>query len=195
MINSINNYDRNLTVDFFKNIWQNDGLTKKDRYDLLHIYSDNFEFLETQDSIDVPVSQNEVIFRVGANESPSSYQQINKSAFEQNPILKYFYKTPANLLQLHTPSFELILNPVIQLSYHHQVNNENIVFQNIRGLEARAYIDKKVYFYTQLLETQRSFLNYTKNMAPYPDRDFGKITIPVLSPILKDTTISMPELM
>ncbi|MBK8055228.1 MAG: hypothetical protein IPK35_18630 [Saprospiraceae bacterium] len=178
LINGINNYDRNLTVDFFKNIWQNDELTKKDRYDLLHIFSDNFEFLVTQDSILMPDSQNEVIFREGTNESLSSHQQINKSVFEQKPILKYFYKTPANLLQLHTPSFELILNPVMQLSYHHQVNNENIVFQNIRGLEARAYIDKKVYFYTQLLETQRSFLDYTeswiKKYGTIPGQGFWK---------------------
>jgi hypothetical protein len=79
LINGINNYDRNLTVDFFKNIWQNDELTKKDRYDLLHIYSDNFEFLDAQDSIVVPDSQNEVIFREGTNESQRSFLDYTES--------------------------------------------------------------------------------------------------------------------
>ncbi|MBK8626174.1 MAG: hypothetical protein IPN86_11580 [Saprospiraceae bacterium] len=162
LINSVNNYNRKMTMDFFKDTWNGEILTAKDRYDLLHIYSDNYEFLGVEDSVNVSEGQNDIIFRGGVNELPINQQKISKSTFAQKPILKYFYKTPANFLQLHTPSFELIVNPVVQLSYYNQVNNENIVFQNIRGVEARAYIDNKVYFYTHLLETQRSYLDYTE---------------------------------
>ncbi|MBK6499737.1 MAG: hypothetical protein IPG00_16885 [Saprospiraceae bacterium] len=80
-------------------------------------------------------------------------------------------------MQLETPSFSVFVNPVVQVAYHHQVDNDNIVFQNTRGIEARAYIDKKVYFYTQLIENQRSYLSYVEariqKYKTLQDKDLG----------------------
>lgn len=159
MSNSLNNYDRKLTTEFFKNIWLNAELTQKDKFDLLHIFADNTEFLPKEKN-KTPQIENDKIFKDFTEEKTHDTDEITKSSFTQKPILKYFYKTPANFLTLETPSFELIVNPVVQLSYYNEVNNDNIVFQNTRGIEARGYIDSKVYFYTQLLENQRSYLSY-----------------------------------
>jgi hypothetical protein len=158
--NSLNNYDRKLTTQYFNKIWNEATLSDKDRFDLLHIFSDNYEFLDER-APSVSIREPLDLFRSSdqLNERPV---EISKDGFTNPPLLKYFYKTPANFLQLHTPSFELLINPVVQVSYLNQKNNENIVFQNIRGIEARAYIDQKVYFYSQLLETQRSYLDYTE---------------------------------
>ncbi len=159
-INSLSNYDRKLTTQYFKKVWNEAALSDKDRFDLLHIFSDNYEFLD-ESSPSVSTSEPVDLFRSSdqLNERPV---EISKDGFTNPPLLKYFYKTPANFLQLHTPSFELLINPIVQVSYLNQKNNENIVFQNIRGIEARAYIDQKVYFYSQLLENQRNYLDYTE---------------------------------
>lgn len=161
--NGINNYDRKLTTEYFKTVWTNDALSDKDKFDLLHFFSDNYEFLNTQNQVTSPGNEDDdsIVFKNAQNANVPN-KPILRETFEKTPILKYFYKTPANLLQLHTPSFELIVNPIVKLSYYNQVDNSDIVFQNTRGIEARAYIDKKVYLYTQLLENQRSFLNYTE---------------------------------
>ena len=158
--NGLNNYDRQLTTQYFKKVWNEATLSDKDKYDLLHIFSDNYEFLDERKLTD-KASLSSGLFR-SSDQQDDKTLQISKESFQKAPLLKYFYKTPAHFLQLHTPSFELLINPVVQVSYLNQKNNENIVFQNIRGIEARAYIDQKVYFYSQLLETQRSYLDYTE---------------------------------
>lgn len=159
--NSINNYDRKLTTQYFKDLWNEASLSEKDKYDVLHVFSDNYEFLNQSSPNENKVDENSSLFR-SSDQKDEKTSQVSKEYFQKTPILKYFYKTPANFLQLHTPSFELLINPIVHFSYLNQKNNENIIFQNIRGIEARAYIDQKVYFYTQLQETQRSYLDYTE---------------------------------
>lgn len=162
LVNSINNYDRKWSIAYFKTAWQNGELTLKDRYDLLHVFSDNIEFLDNSERINPSSDSGNVTFRDGSNDAVDDLN-LNRYRFDQKPILKYFYKTPANFLTLETSSFKLIVNPIIQLGYHQEVQNENIVFQNTRGVEARGYIDEKVYFFTQLLENQRSYLSYVED--------------------------------
>ena len=163
LISSINNFNRKELISYFKKVWENDDLTQKDKYDLMHVFSDNYEFLDDHVVEKIVETKDEnSLFRSGDQEETQE-EGITKNTFLQTPILKYFYKTPANLLQLETPSFSVFVNPVVQVAYHHQVDNDNVVFQNTRGIEARAYIDKKVYFYTQLIENQRSYLSYVED--------------------------------
>ena len=165
MSNSINNYNRKELIQYFKKIHESENLTPKDRYDLRHIFADNMEFLsqnlQTEDAL-VPADME--LFRSGSDEkdNESSSHDTEVGTYRRDPLLKYFYKSRANFLELTTPSFKMFINPVMQLSYHHQVNNDNIVFQNTRGVDVRAYIDDKVYFYTQLLENQRSYLDFVE---------------------------------
>lgn len=157
LVNGINNYDRKITTTYFKNVWENTALSEKDRFDLLHVFADNYEFLDQRKSVDTIQTnglwKSEYVASIPKN-------QPAKESFIQAPLLKYFYKTPSNFLQLETPSFSIYVNPIVQLSYINEVNNNNTIFQNTRGLEVRGYIDKKVYFYTQLLENQRSYLSF-----------------------------------
>ncbi|MBK9736173.1 MAG: hypothetical protein IPO92_14920 [Saprospiraceae bacterium] len=72
----------------------------------------------------------------------------------------------------------MYINPVLNVSYHKEANNDNIIFQNLRGVEARAYIDDKVYIYTQLLENQRSYLSFVddriQKFGTLPGQGFWK---------------------
>ena len=113
--NGINNYDRKLTTEYFKTVWTNDALSDKDKFDLLHFFSDNYEFLNTQNQVTSPGNEDDdsIVFKNAQNANVPN-KPILRETFEKTPILKYFYKTPANLLQLHTPSFELIVNPIVQ---------------------------------------------------------------------------------
>ncbi|MBC7885465.1 MAG: hypothetical protein H7X99_08315 [Saprospiraceae bacterium] len=159
MVNSINNYDRKQTIDYFKKVWKNDDLTPADRFDLLHIFSDNLEFLDEKkevvntDTLDLFKTRD---FNIGVQND----MDITKERFQRIPFLKYFYKSQANFLQLETPAFSVFINPVAHMSYLKESGNENVIFQNTRGIEIRAYIDQKVYIYTQLLENQRSYLSF-----------------------------------
>ena len=163
LVNSINNYDRKETMMFFERAMSASKLTPKDRYDLEHYMADNYEFLQKSREESIEVIEGD-IFRSGyTNTDVDQPIRHSKTDFARKPTLKYFYKSPANFIQLETPSFKLYINPVVQLSYFNEVNNANTVFQNTRGVELRAYIDEKVYIYTQLLENQRSYLSFVED--------------------------------
>ncbi len=79
---------------------------------------------------------------------------------EQKPLLKYFYKNPSHFLSVDAENFTLRADPIVQLAYGNASNYSNSVFRNTRGAEVSGYIDKKVYFYTRILENQEGFLPY-----------------------------------
>jgi len=155
-MSSINNLSAKQSIELLSNVWEKNQISEKDRYNILHTFSDYIEFLPTK-SIDTIV-ENQLF--ISYNDIEQSSQKIFNNHFDQKPILKYFYKTPANFLQLQTPSFQLYINPILNVQYGNESSHEPIIFQNTRGVEARGYIDEKVYFYTQLLENQRSFQSF-----------------------------------
>ncbi|HMZ73283.1 MAG TPA: hypothetical protein PKN57_02050 [Saprospiraceae bacterium] len=78
----------------------------------------------------------------------------------RKPLLTYFYKTPADLLEFKSDYFYLKLNPVFGMTIGKEKGNESNIFENSRGIELRGGIDSKVYFYSRILETQQRFENY-----------------------------------
>ena len=165
LINGINNYDRKELIKFMKRIQNPAILSALDRYDLQHIFSDNIDFLSDHTTpLSWEHSEEQTEFRSGTSAANDNiiWSDTIKSNYARSPILKYFYKTRANFIDLETSGFRMIINPVLQLSYLNEKNNENIIFQNTRGIDIRAYIDDKVYFYTQLLENQRSYLSFVE---------------------------------
>lgn len=162
MMNSVNNYERKHTVAYFKEAWKNKELTANDRYDLLHVFSDNYEFLDEGSKVKNTISKILDVFR-GSDDEDKAPKKVDKLYFNQEPILKYFYKTPANFLQIEVPSFKVYINPVVEVNYFKQINNDRPVFQNSRGFELRGYIDDKVYFFTKILDNQRNYLSFTED--------------------------------
>ncbi|MFZ1748724.1 MAG: hypothetical protein WAU01_00960 [Saprospiraceae bacterium] len=165
LVNGINNYDRKELVNFLRSNTINDQMSPKDRYDLRHIFADNIEFLAATLPISTDkMDSSEVVFRSSRyNSLPTDVKDDQVAAYVTAPVLKYFYKTKANFLTLETPSFKAYINPVLQLTYLDEANSERIVFQNTRGIDIRAYIDDKVYIYTQFLENQRSYMIFVED--------------------------------
>lgn len=87
-------------------------------------------------------------------------------------FLKHFYRTPAHLLEVRTKSFYANINPIIHFKgSFEQYNGEGqLLFVNRRGAAIRGNILNRVYFYTDVIETQAAFPTYVGNRI---ERDFA----------------------
>ncbi len=107
------------------------------------------------------VSKDDIQYILNENDEfyPSQYK-TGTLPRQTRPLLKYLYKSPANLFELTKPNFYFKANPILSVSYGKESGNSNNQFENSRGVELRAGIDNKVYIYTQLIETQISYPSY-----------------------------------
>ncbi len=112
-------------------------ISPADQYNGLGILKNNLEYLPAQD-------------RVKFN--------------SKKPFLKNFYTSPANLYEVHVKDFDLVINPVIQLTFSKEKDNDETLFQNTRGLALRGRIADKIGFATYLTDNQER--------APFYARDF-----------------------
>jgi hypothetical protein len=72
----------------------------------------------------------------------------------RKPILKSFYKTKTNFLEVKTNDFFLAINPVLQIHQGFEVSENKPVSLNSRGLTARGLIGKKLGFSAFITENQ-----------------------------------------
>ncbi len=75
-------------------------------------------------------------------------------------FLKQFYKNPAHLFQVQSKSFNLILDPKLNIKLGYESEANQVIFHNGRGIELYGSLDNKLYFYSALMENQSNFLNY-----------------------------------
>ena len=110
-------------------------LSKVDRYNLQHFYLNNLEWVpETGRS-----------------------QYLSKK-----PIAKSFYKTPANLYEVHIKDFDLIVNPVFQYTLSKESNSDEKLFLNTRGVSIRGKISNKIGFYSYITDNQERDPSYVR---------------------------------
>jgi len=121
-------------------------------------------FAETKNNID-DLEDEQLYFLLTENDQ--LYPDVNISA-NQKPFLKYFWKNKGQFLSVRQPNFGLVLNPVLYLKYSNNQSSGDPVFQNTRGVAIHGHLDRKVYFESQLLETQSSFPDYVERRM---DRD------------------------
>ena len=72
----------------------------------------------------------------------------------RRPILKSFYKTKANMIEVNNKDFFLVVNPVLQFSLSKESDNSNNIFLNTRGVSVRGMIGRKVGFSSFITENQ-----------------------------------------
>ena len=126
-------------------------LSKLDKNDIRYIYDDNNDWLVQSVEPTTLVGKKEPL--VGELAYPQ-YRQNRK------PLLKYFYKTPANLWELDAKNFKLRINPIINAQMAKDKYDDELIFTNLRGIELRGSVDNRVHFYTNILEQQTRFPNY-----------------------------------
>lgn len=72
----------------------------------------------------------------------------------KKPILKTFYKTKPNFLEVKTDKFFLAVNPVFQYAYGRESGYNESIFLNSKGITARGTIGRKIGFSTYLTDNQ-----------------------------------------
>src|SRR5258706_4541404 len=80
----------------------------------------------------------------------------------KKPIWKSFYKTPANLYEVHVKDFDLILNPVFQYVVSKENNNDQDLFLNTRGVTVRGRIADKIGFAAYITDNQERDPSYVQ---------------------------------
>ena len=121
-----------------ENEWSGLNLTKVDEYNLHAILMNNSEWV------------------TGSKESFLS----------KNPILKAFYVTKPNLVEVNEKDFFLAVNPVISFQVGGESAHNETIFYNKRGITARGRIADKIGFSTTITDNQERgplFFQYRVN--------------------------------
>ena len=72
----------------------------------------------------------------------------------EKPVLKEFYKTRGNLLEVNNKDFFLVVNPVLQYQVMKEKNNSQSLFYNSHGVSIRGMIARKVGFDVYVTDNQ-----------------------------------------
>jgi Capsule assembly protein Wzi len=91
------------------------------------------------------------------SEEPKSSATSRPALEDGKGIMGTFFKNEANFFEIKQPGFYLTVNPILNFQYGKQNNPDNAHFYNLRGIELQGKIDNKLYFYTNILETQAAF--------------------------------------
>jgi hypothetical protein len=137
----------------------NANLSALDRADLRYICNDNVEYVNAPEFATTLTG-------------PREPQTPNLTNIKGQPFYNYLYKTPANAYEFDSKYFKLKISPLLILKAGKSQNESEYPFMNQRGMEARGSIDDRIYFYTNLIESQSRFQNYvTENI-----RKFGYVS-------------------
>ena len=131
------------------------NLSELDKADLNYIYRDNNEWLGLTQFPTTLTGPNETTTNQANKSLQSNHYQIRTK-----PILKYFYKTPANFFEVDKEFFHLKVNPIINFKLAKNQDDTQLIFLNQRGVEIRGGIDDRVFFYTNIVESQARFPQY-----------------------------------
>lgn len=144
------------------------SLGSKNINDLEYIYEENLEWL-TLDTIEYNRTYTGEYKKV-YNDSMRLFYTIEEELVNENyskervearePILKYFFKSNANFYEFDSKFLQMKFNPILNIKFGRDTEDDRTVWLNTRGLEVRGNIDDKVYFYTSLLENQGRFKNF-----------------------------------
>ncbi len=91
----------------------------------------------------------------------SEWVTVPKDGFaSKRPILKAFYKTRPNLLEVNVKDFFLVVNPVLNLSISKEKDNNETVFLNSKGVTIRGRIANKIGFSSTITDNQERGPSY-----------------------------------
>ena len=145
----------------------------QDRFDLFEIYKDNNEWLVqpgqydgfTKQRLPITFVDYEGNTRVGKSHVMASTVHP-RYVLSKRPIGRWFYRTPANAWETQTPSFYVKANPLLRLSLSRDAD-QGFFFANQRGVRIRGGVDERIYFATEILETQARFPEYVREYTTY----------------------------
>lgn len=102
------------------------SLSKTDEYNLQSLYLNNIEYLPEE----------------------------QRNSIKSKKAIGKFYRTPANLYEVHVKDFDLVINPIIQFQYMKESDNDETLFLNSRGVAIRGRIANKIGFNASIIDNQ-----------------------------------------
>lgn len=81
----------------------------------------------------------------------------------KRPFLNFFYKTPANAIEVKNKDFYFALNPVFQYTIGKEQSNSDHLFLNSRGITLRGTIANKISFSAYATDNQERDPLYVRN--------------------------------
>ncbi|MEQ1553511.1 MAG: hypothetical protein ABL929_04995 [Ferruginibacter sp.] len=85
----------------------------------------------------------------------SEWVSTSKADFlSKKPVIKTFYKTKANMLEVNTKDFFLAVNPILQIHQAIEPGYDQGIFLNSRGVSVRGLLAKKVGFSSWFTDNQ-----------------------------------------
>lgn len=137
-----------------------DKMSAVDQYRLQRFYDDNNEWLALE-PLAATEDGDKAAFFIGDDFATAAEQ--DPSYRKQPPFLNLLYPSPAHFLEVNRPDFYLRLNPVIDLRFGPQGDDDvSDYFHNTRGVRLRAGIDDRLFLHFELLETQRGLPNFVR---------------------------------
>jgi hypothetical protein len=130
-------FGRKQSVAAIEHFVQTSGatLSKTDAYNVQRFYANNLEFIPEADR--------------------AKYNS-------RKPVWKRFYRSPANLFEVHVKDFDLVVNPVFQYTLSKENDSNEDLFLNTRGVTVRGMIAKKIGFATYLTDNQERDPSYVR---------------------------------
>ncbi len=84
----------------------------------------------------------------------SEWSTPRAAYLSERPLLKEFYKTRGNFVEVNNKDFFLAVNPVIQYQIINEKNNPQNLFYSSRGISIRGMISRKVGFDIYVTDNQ-----------------------------------------
>ena len=128
-------YSNSLTGDDTQKKWAGLNLSRTDEYNLHSILMNSSEW-------------------VGGSK---------ESFLSKKPILKAFYVTKPNLLEVNVKDFFLAVNPVLSFQLSNESSTDETIFYNKRGITARGMIANRIGFSTTLTDNQERGPQFFQN--------------------------------
>ncbi len=141
------------------------------------ILDENNDYLETSNT---PLSEIQYIdsSKTFYTLSESDHKSRLQRSTSKRTFLKHFYHTPAHFFELNKKHFQLKINPVLNFGLANAAGDDHLLFQNQRGIAIRGRIDNRIYFHTEVLESQFRFPDYvvdfTQRFQAVPGAGFFK---------------------
>jgi len=145
------------------------NLSKTDRANLQYLLNDNNDWLATSKFSTSLTEKNRPIYQPVVVEGDTLYKKLDQQAlastehesFEKSkPFLKWFYKTPAHFFETNHRFYYLKVSPIIRTTLGRSTEENQGIYNFQRGLELRGSIDDRLFFYTNILESQARYPDY-----------------------------------
>lgn len=104
---------------------------------------------------------------------------ISSQADNKKPFLKYFFQKKPDFYSAKTDEFDVHINPVLSFGYGNDESVEKQPYTNIRGIEVRGTLGKRIGFYSTATENQiiypRYVRDYIMQYKGFPYEGFTKV--------------------